>query len=123
MRHHNKKLIALSLVAGVLFGVGAQAEVSHKKIGSDIIRVRVSDDAWQPDNFKQGIIIPVTYSANEEIELDGIDNEAAWAVAKEVTVPLSFGNVEFVQLKALYTDEDVLIRIRWPDRNSFARTV
>ena len=115
MRLTNRKVAILSLVTGLLFWVGAQAEVSYKQIGGDITRVRVSDDIWQPDNFKQGIIIPAAYTTNADIVLDGIDDEAAWAVAEEVIVPLSFGKVESVQLKALYTDDDVLIRIRWPN--------
>ena len=69
----------------------------------------------QPENFKDGILIPATYTSGEEIFLDGMDNESPWSATPEVTVPLSFGTVESAQLKALYTDEDILLRIRWAD--------
>jgi hypothetical protein len=117
MRHHNKKIIALSLAAIMLNGVSAEAEVKRSKIGDDITKVLVNDDPWQPDTFKDGIAIPASYVADANIVLDGIDNESAWATAEEVTVPLSFGNAESAQLKALYTDEDVLMRVRWADKS------
>ena len=115
MRHQNTNLIALTLAAGVLFWPSAQAEVKRSTMGSDLTKVMVNDDAWQPDNFKQGIAIPASYAVDGDIVIDGIDNEAAWATAEEVTVPLSFGSAKSAQLKALYTDEDVLLRVRWAD--------
>lgn len=104
MRHYHKKFIVLSLAAGLLFLANAQAEVKHSTISGGILKVKVSDDSWQPDNFKQGIKIPVSYTASAHFELDGIDDEPAWAEAEEVTVPLSFGNVKSARIKALYTD-------------------
>ena len=115
MRYRDKKLIALSLAAGVLVCAGAQAEVTRSTIGPDIIKVKVRDDNWQPDTFKQGTVIPAAYSEDAAIVIDGIDNESAWSAAAEVTIPLSFGSVKSAQLKALYTDEDVLLRVRWAD--------
>jgi len=115
MRHHNKSIIAMSLAAIALYGASAEAEIKRSNIGDDITKVLVNDDAWQPDTFKQGIAIPASYVADADIVLDGVDDEPAWAAAVEVTVPLSFGNAKSAQLKALYTDEDVLMRIRWAD--------
>jgi len=116
MRDQNINILALSLVTGALFSANAQAEVERSTMaGGDIVKVLVSDDAWQPDTFKQGIVIPVAFVAGADIVLDGIDNEPAWLTAEEVIVPLSFGDVKSAQLKALYTDEDVLLRIRWAD--------
>lgn len=115
MRLTNKIVTILSLVAGVLSWTSAGAEIKRSTMGSDVIKVLVSDDIWQPDAFKQGIVIPASYTADAVIVMDGIDNEPAWAAAEEVTVPLSFGKVKSAQLKALYSDEDVLIRVRWAD--------
>ena len=117
MRPSNKKVAILSLVTVVLFWASAEAEIKRTTIGgrSDIIKVLVRDDNWQPEGFKQGLVIPASYTADPSVSLDGLDNEAAWAAAEEVTVPLSFGNVKSAQLKALYTDKDVLISIRWAD--------
>ncbi len=115
MRYQDKKLIAFSLAAGVLVCAGAQAEVIHSTMGPDVVKVKVSQDPWQPDNFEKGTVIPAAFAAGADIVVDGIDDEPAWAVAEEVTIDLSFGNVKSAQLKALYTDEDVLLRVRWAD--------
>lgn len=115
MRHYHKKCIALSLAAGLLFAANAQAEVKRSTLSGGILKVQVSDNRWQPDDFKQGIRIPVSYTASGNFKLDGIDNEAAWAQAEEVTVPLSFGRVNSARIKALYTDQDVYMRVRWAD--------
>lgn len=115
MRHYHKKFIVLSLAAGLLFSANPQAEVKHSTISGGILKVRVSDDSWQPDDFKQGIKIPVSYTASRHFQLDGIDDEPAWAEAEEVTVPLSFGNVKSARIKALYTDQDLYMRVRWAD--------
>lgn len=115
MRHTSTKVAIFSLVAGVLSWAGAQAEVNYRELSGGVTKVLVTDDNWQPDNFKQGIKILATYTANAGIVVDGIDNEAVWAVAEEVAVPLSFGKVKSAQIKALYTDEDVMMRIRWAD--------
>jgi hypothetical protein len=115
MRHQQKKLIVVLISAGALVCAGAQAEIIRSTMGPDIVTVKVSDDVWQPDNFKQGTVIPAAYAPGANIVVDGIEDEPAWAAAEEVTIDLSFGNVESARLKALYTDEDVLLRVRWPD--------
>lgn len=107
--------LVLTLIAGVTICAGTQAEIIHQNNPGDITKVFVRDDPWQPEGFKQGTVIPVTYTSSEEIFLDGIDNESAWATTTEVTVPLTFGSVESAQLRALYTDEDIILRIRWAD--------
>ena len=115
MRPTIKNSVLLSLAAVLLICTGAQADIERVEKPGDITKVFVRDDPWQPDNFKQGTLIPVTYISGEAMFLDGIDNETAWSTTPEVTVPLSFGSVESAQLKALYTDEDVVLRIRWAD--------
>jgi hypothetical protein len=115
MRPTVKKSIFLLLASGLMTCVGVQAGIEQVEKPGDITKVFVREDPWQPENFKDGTLIPAKYTSGEELFLDGIDNEAAWAAAQEVSIPLSFGTVESAQLKALYTDEDILLRIRWPD--------
>ncbi len=116
MQSQSIRIITLYLVMSMFLSANAGAEVKRStKAGGEIIKVMVSDDSWQPDPFKQGIVIPANYAAGADIVLDGVDDEAAWLDAKEVTVPLAFGNADSAQLKALYTDKDVLLRIRWAD--------
>lgn len=108
----------MSLLAGSLVCANAEAETKHRTLVTDrgdYIKVLVSDENWQPDPFEQGIVIPASFSEKANIILDGVDNESAWLDAEEITVPLSYGSTNKAQLKALYTDEDVLLRIRWPD--------
>ena len=115
MQLNIKNLAFLFLATGLMVCAGAQAGIEQVEKPGDITKVFVRDDPWQPENFKDGILIPATYTSGEEIFLDGMDNESPWSATPEVTVPLSFGTVESAQLKALYTDEDILLRIRWAD--------
>lgn len=116
MRSTINTLVTFSLLAGLLLSTLAAAEVTRKELPGQFEKVFVRDDHWKPDNFRdEGIFVPVTYASGATIRLDGIDDEAAWAAAPEVTVPLAFGSVESAQLKALYTDDDIIIRVRWAD--------
>jgi hypothetical protein len=115
MRPLIKIIASFSLAASMLICAGVNADVWQVEKPGDITKVFVRDDPWQPDDLKQGILIPATYTSGEGIFLDGIENEAAWATTPEVAVPLSFGSVDSAQLKALYTDDDILLRIRWAD--------
>jgi len=115
MRLSFNSAIGILLTAALLSSSDIQADIVRQEIPGNVTKVLVSKDPWQPENFKQGTIIPATYAANAEIFVDGIDNEPAWTAAKEVDVPLSFGTVKSAGLKALYTDQDVLLRIRWAD--------
>jgi hypothetical protein len=105
-----------ALLAAVLLAWGtAAAEVKHIQLNPRNLFVKVSDDPWQPEGFENGTEVPATYLADEHIVLDGIDDEPAWLQAREVRVPLSHGQVQDASLKALYTDEEVFIRVRWAD--------
>ena len=116
MRSTINTLVTFMLVSGLLLGAVARAEITREELPGQFERVFVRDDYWQPDNFKDdGIFIPVTYTLGQTIRLDGVDDEAAWAATPEVTVPLAFGTVESARLKALYTDTDIFIRVRWAD--------
>lgn len=116
MNYKTLSIFAIPLLAGALFFTNAEAEIKRKTShGGEFIKVLVSNDDWVPDGFKHGVVIPASFSVDADIVLDGIDNEPAWLVAEEVAVPLSYGNVKSAQLKVLYTDRDVLMRVRWAD--------
>jgi hypothetical protein len=108
------KYIIAALVS-VLIWSGAQAEVVHRQINADNLLVKVSDDAWQPEGFENGTAVPATYVHMPNIVIDGNDAEAAWNQAVEVDVPLTHGGIGNASLKAVYTDDEVFIRVRWKD--------
>jgi hypothetical protein len=109
------KFFTLSLAAVLYCGSNVQADIIESVQDGKVVKVLVSDDSWQPDAFKGGLGIPAAYVVDPQITVDGIDNEPAWSAAEEINVPLSFGTVKFAQMKALYSDEFVHIRVRWPD--------
>ena len=41
------------------------------------------------------------------------DNEPEWEKAIEVAVPLQYSNIKEVLIKAMYTQDEVFIRVRW----------
>jgi hypothetical protein len=115
MRNAIKFSLHLSLVAALCAAVVAQGDVTHMQVNRDNLFVKVSDDPWLPEGFVNGTIVQAAYLASQSIAIDGRDNEAAWQQTSEVHVPLSHGRVKSVSLKALYTDDEVFIRVRWAD--------
>lgn len=115
----NKKANILTVLLPATLALAAsglaQAEVTHRQINARNLLVDVSGEAWQPEGFVNGVEIPAVFRENPGIVLDGVEDEPAWALAREVTVPLSYGGVASASLKALYTGNDVFIRVRWPD--------
>lgn len=105
----------MGLTAVLLSGVSAYADVEHHRINELNHATFVSNDAWQPDGFVNGTQVPATWVASSDVIIDGSDDEAAWSRAVEVEVSLNYGTVEKAWLKALYTDEDVFIRVKWAD--------
>lgn len=113
-----KRLILSTTVAmtALAFTPGeVQAEVDFQQINSRNLIVEVSNDPWQPDGFKNGLDVPATYAYATDIVIDGVADESAWALAKEVEVPLRHGPVKVSYVKAVYTDDEVFIRVRWAD--------
>jgi len=96
------------------FGV-VQAEVDFQQINSRNLIVEVSNDPWQPEGFANGLDVPASYAYATDIVIDGRADESAWDLAKEVEVPLRHGPVSFSYVKAIYTDDEVFIRVRWAD--------
>ena len=102
-------LIALSLSQSIL------ADVEKRSVNPSNQVISVSDDAWQPEGFVNGTPVPAAWIPAPEVAIDGSDDDAAWELAQEVEVPLEFGTVERAWLKAVYTDGEVFIRVRWAD--------
>lgn len=111
------KIIALltSFLASLIAWQTVSAEVVERRITDDYTYFKVKNDAWQPDGFENGIPIPATHLLQQSIVLDGKDQEAEWSRAEEVLVPLAHGSVVEASIKALYTDDEIFIRARWPD--------
>lgn len=113
-----KRLIFSATVAMTALAVSprvAQAEVDFQQINSRNLIVEVTNDPWQPDGFNNGIDVPATYAYATDIVIDGVADESAWELAKEVEVPLRHGPVKVSYLKAVYTEDEVFIRVRWAD--------
>lgn len=91
------------------------AGVDHQQINSLTEITYVSQDAWQPEGFDNGTSVPATWLPSPDITVDGLDDEDAWSLAKEIAAPLQFGTVKQAWLKALYTNDEVFIRVRWAD--------
>jgi hypothetical protein len=107
--------IIVTVIASVL-SVSVVAEVKHQQVNELNHITQVSDDAWQPEGFVNGIDVPATWLPMPDLTIDGADEEAVWSLTTEVEVPLTHGTVEKAWLKALYTDEEVFIRVRWADK-------
>ena len=106
--------LALAITAASL-GQAALADVDHRQVNPTTQITYVSNDPWQPEDFVNGTTVPAVWFQDAEISVDGMDDEAAWSVAPEIQAPLRYGPVESVWLKAVYTDEEVFIRVRWAD--------
>jgi|GEM_PF-1840937 len=116
MNYKTLSIFTILVLASALFFTDANAEIKRSSMqDGKYIKVLVSNDDWVPEGFKSGLVIPASFSMDSNIMLDGIDDESAWLAAEEVIVPLSHGKVKSARLKVLYTDEDVLMRIRWAD--------
>jgi hypothetical protein len=99
----------------LLWALSAQAEVSHHAKNPLRRMTFVEGEDWQPEDFENGIPIPAAFVEDPGIRIDGRDDEAAWEGARETELSLALGTVERAWVKALYTDEEVYIRVRWPD--------
>jgi len=92
-----------------------QADVVERQSSPSNRILSVSEEAWQPDGFVNGITVPAIHLMSASINLDGRDTEPEWQKAVEVTVPMTHGDVPEIMLKAMYTEDEVFISVRWPD--------
>ena len=114
MKQHKTLLPMTMTLALMLGGVPATAEVTHNQGKSKQITT-VSQDPWQPDGFVNGTPVPAVWIPAPVITIDGVDDESAWSLASEIELPLKLGSVERAWMKAVYTDTEVFIRLRWAD--------
>lgn len=112
MKRHT---LFLAMVSGLVAWTPVKSEVIHVKHREDNLLVKVRNDDWQPENFQNGKSVRAAFVKNANIVLDGKDNEPDWTFAEEVSLPMSFGNVENASVKAIYSDGEVYIRVRWKD--------
>jgi hypothetical protein len=108
---------AMILIAGSLGSGPAWSEVRYIQINESNLLVRVNNDDWQPStgNYENGLNIPAVWVDKARITLDGKAIEQNWNEAAEIAIPLSYANVNMAFVQALYTDEDVYIKVRWKD--------
>ncbi|MEE8307023.1 MAG: hypothetical protein V3R81_07130, partial [Gammaproteobacteria bacterium] len=108
--------LGLTLAAAVLlFGQSAMGDVEHRQINSANFITYVSDDPWQPEHFVNGEAVPATWIQTAEVTIDGADDEPVWSRAREIEIPLNYGSTRKAWLKALYTEDELFIRVRWAD--------
>ena len=115
MRNKSFYLGSAVIATALLVAATALADVEHWQINSVSRITTVSDDPWQPDGFVNGVEVPAAWIPEPSVSIDGVADEDAWALATEVEVPLTYGKVDKAWLKALYTDDEVFIRVRWAD--------
>jgi hypothetical protein len=106
---------ASAAVACIALCTSALAEVEHRQFNELNGITYVSDDPWQPEGFVNGTPVPATWLPGPDVVIDGAGDDASWSLAREVEVPLTYGKVERAWLKALYTDDEVFIQVRWAD--------
>jgi hypothetical protein len=113
MKQHCRLLI---LAVCLTVALPAESEVVHRQMNATdkFVRVTAGDD-WHPEELEHGKFVPATYFGQVIIKLDGKDDEPEWKAAKEVVLPMSFGKLREVSVKALYTDNELFLRVRWPD--------
>jgi len=115
MVEKNYAIASALLAATLLMANAASADVERRGANSANEMVFVSDDPWQPEGFVNGTTVPATWLESPSVEIDGDAGDDAWKLAKEVEVPLQYGAVDKAWVKAVYTDEEVFIQVRWAD--------
>ena len=113
----NMNKLTLIVFVSSLCGLNtALAEVVHNQINPENLVVNVSDEAWQPEGFANGLAVPAVYlAASEAIRIDGRTDDEGWDQAEEIKVQLAYGSTETAFVKAAYTDQEVFIQVRWAD--------
>ena len=113
MRLNNESI--WGVLTAMIVAAPAMAGITVNDTNPSLHITQVEDDPWQPDDFEPGTTVPAVHLASANIMLDGRETEPEWARAVEVRVPLNYGNVPEVFLKAAYTEDEVFLRVRWPD--------
>jgi hypothetical protein len=116
-KHINFIGLTIVLITGSLGSGLAWSEVEHNQINELNLLVNVKNDDWQPSTgkFENGLIIPATWVEEAGITLDGKATEPNWSKSEEISVPLFYGDADKAHVQALYTDDNVYIKLRWKD--------
>ena len=109
--------LVIVLITGILGSGLAWSEVKFEQLNEKNLVVKVKGEDWQPstNNWENGQTIPVTWINKADISLDGKATEKNWDRTPEIAVPLYWGNVNNVFVQALYTVDDVYVKLRWQD--------
>lgn len=107
--------VTFPMLFALVCALPVDADVKHTQTNPLTKITYVSDDGWQPDGFDNGVDVTAVHMIETNIIVDGKDDEIQWRSAPEVRVPLFFGKVREVSVKALYNDDEVYLRVRWPD--------
>ena len=111
-------LLSVVLIAGSLASGFAWSKVNHRQLNELNLLVEVENDDWQPSTGKweNGQSIPATRVYQAGITLDGKTTERVWKETPEIAVPMSYGHVKTAYVQAVYTRDEVFIKVRWRDR-------
>ena len=109
--------LVIVLIAGLLGSGLAWPEVKYEQLNEKNLLVKVKGEDWQPstDNWENGLAIPAVRVNNARITLDGKGTERNWKTTPETAVPMYYGNVNEAFVQALYTLDDVYVKVRWRD--------
>lgn len=109
--------LVIVLIAGLLGSGLAWPEVKHEQLNEKNLLVKVKGEDWQPstNNWENGLAIPAVRVNKAGITLDGKATELNWKRTPEIAVPMYYGNVNEAFVQALYTLDDVYVKVRWRD--------
>jgi hypothetical protein len=109
--------LVIVLIAGLLGSSLAWPEVKYEQLNEKNLLVKVKGEDWQPltPNWENGLAIPAVRVNKAGITLDGKATELNWKRAPEIAVPMYYGNVNEALVQALYTPDDVYVKVRWRD--------
>jgi hypothetical protein len=118
MRQYPKQYLAgFAMIAHFVCMPSAHADVFHYQKSPVRKSTYVENESWQPDGFENAITIPAVFVKKPGITINGRNDEIAWEEAVEIPIALSRGTIEQAWIKALYTDNEVYISVRWVDQS------
>ena len=87
-------------------------------------QLRANDADITLDHIMASSALPMFFPAVKldatAITVDGDGSDPAWSATSEIEVPLSYGKVDRAWVSALYTEDDVFIRVRWADKTDLS---
>lgn len=111
---NTRTMVAALALLVTASAVPVQAEVRLEKINDLNFIAHVTSDSWQPDGFEEALILRAA-PVGAPPTIDGVADDAAWARAEALTVPLAYGAVAEATLKAVYTNDEIFLLVSWAD--------